>query len=64
MAEIELNVLAGQCLNRRIVNIETIERETAAWRNHRNNKGAKVDWQFIEDDAMIKLKRLYLTIVD
>lgn len=43
MAEIELNVLTSQCLNRRIDNIKTIERETTAWQKHRNNKGAKVN---------------------
>ena len=64
MAEIELNVLTGQCLNRRIDNIRTVERETLAWQKHRNNKGAKVNWQFTADDARIKLKRLYPTIVD
>jgi hypothetical protein len=64
MAEIELNVLASQCLNRRIDNIETIKRETTAWQNHRNNKGAKVNWQFTASDARIKLKRLYPTIGD
>jgi len=64
MAEIELNVLNGQCLNRRIDNIETIERQTTAWQNHRNNKDAKVNWQFTADDARIKLKRLYPTIGD
>lgn len=31
MAEIELNVLNGQCLNRRIDNIETVEKEVEAW---------------------------------
>jgi len=64
MAEIELNVLNGQCLNRRIDNIGTIERETRAWQKYRNNKEAKVDWQFTADDARIKLKRLYPTIGD
>ena len=64
MAEIELNVLAAQCLNRRIDNIRTIERETLAWQKHRNNKGAKVNWQFTAADARIKLKRLYPTIGD
>lgn len=64
MAEIELNVLNGQCLNRRIDDIRTIERETRAWQKYRNNKEAKVDWQFTADDARIKPKRLYPTIGD
>jgi len=54
MAEIELNVLVGQCLGRRIDNIEEVEREAAAWQAHRNNKDAKVNWQFTTDDARIK----------
>ena len=62
MAEIELNVLTGQCLNRRIDNIEDIRREVQAWQEHRNNKNAKVNWQFTtEEDARIKLYRLYPT---
>jgi len=64
IAEIELNVLTAQCLNRRIDNIGTIKRETNAWQNHRNNKEAKVNWQFKTADARIKLKRLYPTIGD
>ena len=51
-------------MNRRIDNIGTIERETRAWQKYRNNKEAKVDWQFTANDARIKLKRLYPTIGD
>ena len=61
MAEIELNVLTGQCLNRRIDNIPVIRRETDAWQNHRNNLNAKINWQFTTSKARIKLKRLYPT---
>ena len=61
MAEIELNVLIGQCLDRRIDNVEEIKREVSAWQKHRNNKEAKVNWQFTADDARIKLSRLYTT---
>ena len=62
MAEIELNVLIGQCLGRRIDNIEEVKREVSAWQEHRNNKEAKVNWQFTADDARIKLSRLYTTL--
>ena len=62
MAEIELNVLIGQCLGRRIDNIEEVKREVSAWQKHRNNKEAKVNWQFNADDARIKLSRLYPTL--
>ncbi len=43
MAEIELNVLTGQCLNRRIDDIEVIRKEVKAWQDSRNNKIAKVN---------------------
>jgi len=64
MAEIELNVLNGQCLNRRIDNIETIINEVDAWQNHRNNKNSKINWRFTTKDSRIKLKRLYPSIED
>jgi transposase len=62
MAEIELNVLTGQCLNRRISDIEVVRKETRAWEEFRNNKTAKVNWQFTAEDARIKLSRLYPTL--
>lgn len=62
MAEIELNVLQGQCLNRRIDNIEEIKEEVEAWQSHRNSKIAKIDWQFTSKKARIKLRRLYPSI--
>lgn len=62
MAEIELNVLNGQCLNRRIDNISTVIRECQAWENHRNQMNAKINWQFTTKDSRIKLKRLYPTL--
>ena len=61
MAEIELNVLTGQCLKRRISDIDTVKKEVDAWQESRNNKNAKVNWQFSTDDARIKLRRLYPT---
>lgn len=64
MAEIELNVLNGQCLNRRIDKISTMMKECTAWQEHRNNKNAKINWQFTAKDARIKLKRLYPTLQD
>lgn len=63
MAEIELNVLSSQCLNRRIDNMEEIIAETNAWAAHRNNKDAKINWQFTTKDSRIKLKRLYPSIL-
>ena len=59
IAEIELNVLIGQCLNRRIDNIEILRREVAAWQAQRDQINAKIDWRFSVDNARIKLKHLY-----
>ncbi len=61
MAEIELNVLTSQCLNRRIDDIAIVSKEVQAWQQFRNNKNAKVNWQFTTKDARIKLFRLYPT---
>lgn len=62
MAEIELNVLIGHCLGRRIDNLEKVRREVAAWQEYRNNKEAKVNWQFTTEVARVKLSRLYPTL--
>ena len=62
MAEIELNVLNGQCLNRRIDKLSTVIKECKAWQKHRNNMKAKINWQFTTKNARIKLKRRYPTL--
>jgi hypothetical protein len=59
MAEIELSVLKGQCLNRRIDDLATMQAEVTAWQNDRNNSANKIQWQFTTSDARIKLKKLY-----
>lgn len=61
VAEIELNVMIKQCLNRRIDTIEELREEVAAWQACRDRLRAKVNWQFTTQDARIKLKRLYPT---
>lgn len=62
MAEIELSVLARQCLSRRIGSRRALEREIAAWKEPRNADEASVEWRFTTEDARIKLKRLYPSI--
>lgn len=59
IAEIELSALNGQCLNRRIPDLETMQSYIAAWENDRNNRQAKINWHFSAPDARIKLKRVY-----
>jgi transposase len=62
VAEMELSVLARQCLDRRIPDMETRRREVAAWEKARNTAVVKVEWQFTTADARVKLKKLYPTI--
>ena len=64
MAEIEFSVLNGQCLNRRLADKATVQKEVAAWQRQRNRRCGTVDWQFSTADARIKLKRLYPSIQD
>ena len=59
MAEIELGVLARQCLDRRIPGQVVLEQETKAWQNQRNRDSIRVDWRFTTKDARITLKSLY-----
>jgi hypothetical protein len=59
MAESELSVLSGQCLDRRIPDKQTLIEEVAAWEAARNKKHVEADWQFTTADARVKLKRLY-----
>ena len=62
MAECELSVLSGQCLNRRIPDKQHLIEEVLAWVARRNKDHTKADWQFTTADARIKLKRLYPTL--
>ena len=59
MAESELSVLSGQCLDRRISDKLNLGEEVAAWEDSRNNKYVKTDWHVTTADARVKLKRLY-----
>lgn len=63
MAEIELSVLTGQCLNRRIATKEELVRQVAAWERQRNEGQAQIDWRFTTDQARIRLKKLYPSVV-
>ena len=61
VAEIELNVLIHQCLDRRIGHIDELRHEVAAWQAQRDQRRAKVNWHFTAENARVKLKRLYPT---
>ena len=58
-AEIELSVLSGQCLDRRIGHRQTLTTAIAAWEADRNRARATVDWRFTAADARVKLHRVY-----
>ena len=62
MAEIEIGVMARQCLDRRIPDQSALRREVAAWQQQRNRDAVRVDWRFTTSDARIKLKSLYPSI--
>ena len=51
MAEIELSILARQCLDRRIAEFETLQTEVAAWVETRNQQQTWIDWRFTTEDA-------------
>jgi hypothetical protein len=62
MAEIEIGVMARQCLDRRIPDQDSLKREIKAWQDTRNQEGVCVNWRFTTQDARVKLKSLYPTI--
>jgi DDE superfamily endonuclease len=59
MAEIELSVLGGQCLDRRMESAAVLRAEVEPWEAERNERQVGTDWRFTTADARIKLKRLY-----
>ncbi len=59
MAEIELSVLARQCLAERMASIQAVQEQVDAWQQQRNHTQATINWRFTAEDARIKLKRLY-----
>lgn len=62
MAEIELSVLQRDCLDRHIATQAELTRQVKAWQESRNKKEIKANWQFTNQEARIKLKKLYPTI--
>src|SRR3954462_15512237 len=59
MVEIEIGVLKGQCLDRRIDTREKLKREIAAWERDRNASGARINWMFTTETARTKMGRAY-----
>jgi hypothetical protein len=59
MVEIEIGVLRGQCLDRRIDDPNWLRREIDAWERQRNTAGARINWMFTTDKARAKMGRAY-----
>ena len=59
MVEIEIGVLARQCLDRRIDSYRRLVAETAAWEKRRNAERARINWMFTTEKARAKLGRAY-----
>jgi hypothetical protein len=59
MVEIEIGVLRGQCLDRRIGQRERLVSEVAAWEKRRNAEGARITWMFTTERARTKMARAY-----
>jgi transposase len=59
MVEIEIGVLRGECLDRRIDNKAKLEKEIAAWERRRNKAKARIKWMFTIDKARAKMGRAY-----
>ena len=59
MVEIEIGVLKGQCLDRRIESCHRLMAEIDAWQAQRNQSGARVAWMFSTDKARTKMARAY-----
>ena len=64
IAEIELRILSGQCLKRRVPDKQSLQHEVHCWQSDKNAAESKVNWRFTTEDARVKLKRLYPTISD
>jgi transposase len=59
MVEIEIGVLAAQCLDRRIDSTQQLVAETAAWEQQRNAAGHRIKWMFTTEKARTKMARAY-----
>jgi transposase len=59
MVEIEIGVLRGQCLDRRIGERCVLAAEIQAWLQQRNQSGARIRWKFTTRNARDRLARAY-----
>ena len=62
IAEIGINIMTRECLDRRISSIEKLREELDAWSEEYNSRPTSINWQYTTNDSRIKLKRLYPNI--
>ncbi len=63
MVEIEIGVLRGQCLDRRIGERKRLVAEIAAWEKQRNDSGDRITWMFTTERARAKLGKAYPEVI-
>ena len=63
IAECELSVLSRQALQKRFATKQEVEKQVEVWAKNRNHKQKGVDWQFTTQDARVKLKKLYPSVL-
>jgi len=59
IAEIQLSVLARQCLGQRIGSLTELRQILKSWSMHHHVDSHTISWRFTAEDARIKLRRLY-----
>ncbi len=59
IAEIAINIITMECLDRRIPSIDELKKELKVWNDFYDKNPTPINWQFKTQDARIKLKRLY-----
>ena len=62
MCELELAVIAKQCLDRRIGDLDTLDNQVQQLVKERNEKQAKIKWHFTQTKAREKFGRFYKLI--
>lgn len=60
MAEIEISVLARQCLKSRIPSIAILKTKVKYWQGNRNSEKIGINWGFTKKDAKNVFKELYV----
>jgi hypothetical protein len=63
MAEIEIGIMCRQALAKPLPDMDSFKKQVETWTLNRNSECSKVNWQFTNEKARIKLKRLYPSIL-